>query len=109
MAEIHLGRLPEAEAALTAALEKYPEDAELIANSIVLNVLAGRPTEELESYVSHCSLGFCCDVLNLANGYISGHRRLQNAQSSHALLADIQEKSAFFDTAAAKYAPRVSS
>ncbi|KAE8143288.1 coatomer epsilon subunit-domain-containing protein [Aspergillus pseudotamarii] len=84
VAEIHLGRLPEAEAALTAALEKYPEDAELIANSIVLNVLVGKPTEELES-------------------------RLQNAQSSHALLADIQEKSAFFDTAAAKYAPRVSS
>lgn len=38
---------------MTAALEKYPEDAELIANSIVLNVLAGKPTEELESYVSH--------------------------------------------------------
>ncbi|KAF7597579.1 hypothetical protein BBP40_000057 [Aspergillus hancockii] len=84
VAEIHLGRLPEAEAALTTALEKYPEDAELIANSIVLNVLAGKSSEELES-------------------------RLQKAQPSHALLADIQEKSAFFDTAAAKYAPRVSS
>lgn len=52
VAEIHLGRLPEAEAALTAALEKYPEDAELIANSIVLNVLAGKQTTDLESYVS---------------------------------------------------------
>lgn len=51
MAEIHLGRLPEAEAALTAALEKYPTDVELIANSIVLNVLAGKQTEDLESYV----------------------------------------------------------
>jgi hypothetical protein len=51
IAEIHLGRLPEAEAALTAALEKYPTDVELIANSIVLNVLAGKQTEELESYV----------------------------------------------------------
>ena len=109
MAEIHLGRLPEAEAALTTALEKYPEDAELIANSIVLNVLAGKPTEELEAYVSHSSSSFCSHVLELANGYIFGHRRLQNVQSSHALLADIQEKSAFFDTAAAKYAPRVSS
>ncbi|KAH8426245.1 putative Coatomer subunit epsilon [Aspergillus melleus] len=84
VAELHLGRLPEAEAALTAALEKYPEDAELIANSIVLNVLAGKPSEDLET-------------------------RLQNAQPSHALLVDVQEKSEFFDTAAAKYAPRVSS
>ncbi|KAF7159818.1 hypothetical protein CNMCM6106_007197 [Aspergillus hiratsukae] len=84
VAEIHLGRLPEAEAALSAALEKYPNEAELIANTIVLNVLAGKPTEELES-------------------------RLQQVQPSHALLADIQEKSELFDTAASKYAPRVAS
>ncbi|KAJ5578310.1 uncharacterized protein N7459_007274 [Penicillium hispanicum] len=84
VAELHLGRLPEAEAALTAALEKYPTDAELIANSIVLNVLAGKPSADLES-------------------------RLQQVQSSHSLLADIEEKSAFFDTAAAKYSPKVSS
>lgn len=51
VAEIHLGRLPEAEAAITAALEKFPTDVELIANSIVLNVLAGKPSEELEAYV----------------------------------------------------------
>lgn len=51
VAEIHLGRLPEAEAALSTALEKYPTDVELIANSIVLNVLAGKQTEDLESYV----------------------------------------------------------
>ncbi|KAJ5126966.1 Tetratricopeptide-like helical [Penicillium atrosanguineum] len=84
VAELHLGRIPEAEAALTAALEKYPEDAELIANSIVLNVLAGKQTADLES-------------------------RLQQTQPSHALLADIQEKSDFFDAAASKYAPKVSS
>ena len=52
VAELHLGRLPEAEAALSAALEKYPDESELIANTIVLNVLAGKPTEELESYVA---------------------------------------------------------
>lgn len=51
MAELHLGRLPEAEAALTAALQQYPDEAELIANSVVLNVLAGKPSEELEQYV----------------------------------------------------------
>ncbi|KAJ5752672.1 coatomer subunit epsilon [Penicillium odoratum] len=84
VAELHLGRLPEAEAALTAALEKHPEDAELIANTIVLNVLSGKPSTDLEA-------------------------RLKQVQPSHALLADIQEKSDFFDTAAAKYAPKVSS
>ncbi|KAJ5291710.1 coatomer epsilon subunit-domain-containing protein [Penicillium angulare] len=84
VAELHLGRLPEAEAALTTALERYPEDAELIANTIVLNVLSGKPSTDLES-------------------------RLQQIDPSHALLADIQEKSEFFDTAAAKYAPKVSS
>ncbi|KAL3491778.1 coatomer epsilon subunit-domain-containing protein [Aspergillus germanicus] len=84
VAEIHLGRLPEAEAAISTALQKYPNEAGLIANSIVLNVLAGKPTEDLE-------------------------KRLQETEPSHALLADIQEKSEFFDTAAAKYSAKVSS
>ncbi|CEL05566.1 coatomer epsilon subunit-domain-containing protein [Aspergillus pseudodeflectus] len=84
VAEIHLGRLPEAEAAISTALQKYPNEAGLIANSIVLNVLAGKPTEDLE-------------------------KRLQEIEPSHALLADIQEKSEFFDTAAAKYSAKVSS
>lgn len=51
VAELHLGRLPEAEAALSSAIQKYPEDAELMANSIVLNVLSGKDTAELISYV----------------------------------------------------------
>ncbi|KAL4934123.1 putative Coatomer subunit epsilon [Aspergillus undulatus] len=84
VAEIHLGRLPEAEAAISAALERYPNDAGLIANSVVLNVLAGKPSGDLE-------------------------KRLQGAEPSHALLADIQEKSELFDTAAAKYSAKVSS
>ncbi|KAL3452290.1 coatomer epsilon subunit-domain-containing protein [Aspergillus insuetus] len=84
VAEIHLGRLPEAEAAISTALQKYPNEAGLIANSIVLNVLAGKPTEDLE-------------------------KRLQETEPSHALLTDIQEKSEFFDTAAAKYSAKVSS
>ncbi|KAJ5158260.1 Tetratricopeptide-like helical [Penicillium coprophilum] len=84
VAEIHLGRLPEAEAALTSALEKYPTDVELIANSIVLNVLAGKNTEDLES-------------------------QLQQVQPAHPLITDIQEKSEFFDAAAAKFSAKVSS
>ncbi|KAL1885399.1 hypothetical protein Plec18167_000893 [Paecilomyces lecythidis] len=84
VAELHLGRLPEAEAALSSAIQKYPDDAELIANTIVLNGLSGKDTAELSS-------------------------RLQQVQPSHGLLIDLEEKSAFFDTAAAKYAPKVSS
>jgi coatomer protein complex subunit epsilon len=105
VAEIHLGRLPEAEAALSAALEKHPEEAELIANAIVLNVLAGKPTEELERYVLLSNLmkteARLTDVRRCS--------RLQQVKPSHALLADIQEKSELFDTAASKYAPRVAS
>lgn len=47
VAEIHLGRLPEAEAALQQAIEKDPKNPEAIANSIVLNVLSGKDTPEL--------------------------------------------------------------
>ncbi|KAL4940679.1 hypothetical protein BDV06DRAFT_213252 [Aspergillus oleicola] len=84
VAEIHLGRLPEAEAAISAALQRYPDEASLIANSIVLNVLAGKPSEDLE-------------------------KRLRETEPSHALLTDIQEKSELFDAAAAKYSAKVSS
>lgn len=101
VAELHLGRLPEAEAALTAALEKYPDETELISNSVVLNALAGKPTADLEQYVSLFPL--LCFWLMFYS------RRLQQAQPSHSLLSDIHEKSELFDTAAAKYAPRVSS
>ncbi|KAN0079390.1 Coatomer epsilon subunit domain containing protein [Elaphomyces granulatus] len=83
VAELHLGRLPEAEAALSAALQKYPDNAELIANTIVLNVLTAKDTAELTSH-------------------------LQKNHPSHLLLTDLEEKSAFFDTIAAKYAPKVS-
>ena len=47
VAEIHLGRLPEAEAALQQAIEKEAGSIEAIANSIVLNVLSGKDASEL--------------------------------------------------------------
>ena len=47
VAEIHLGRLEEAEAALQQALIKDPDNAESIANSIVLNVIGGKNADEL--------------------------------------------------------------
>jgi len=50
VSEIHLGRLEEAEAVLQQALAKDPENAEGIANSIVLNVIAGKDASELIRY-----------------------------------------------------------
>jgi coatomer protein complex subunit epsilon len=51
VAEIHLGRLEEAEAALQQAITKEPEQADIIANSIVLNVIAGKDTAALKRFV----------------------------------------------------------
>jgi coatomer protein complex subunit epsilon len=36
------------------------------------------------------------------------YRKLQAADASHPLLTDLEEKSALFDKAAAKYSPKVS-
>jgi tetratricopeptide (TPR) repeat protein len=52
VAEIHLGRLEEAEAALQQALSKEPKNAEVISNSIVLNAIQGKDVSQLESFVS---------------------------------------------------------
>lgn len=49
VAELHLGRLPEAEAALQQAVQRDANDSEAIANSIVLNVLTGKDTSEVVS------------------------------------------------------------
>lgn len=49
VAEMHLGRLPEAEAVLQQARTKDPNDIEAIANSIVLNFLSGKDASQLLS------------------------------------------------------------
>ncbi|OJD14722.1 hypothetical protein AJ78_04947 [Emergomyces pasteurianus Ep9510] len=84
VSELHLGRLPEAEVALQSALEKYPNDVQVIANSIVLNALSGKDTAQLTS-------------------------SLEKTQPDHPLLTDLAEKSALFDAAASKYSAKVSS
>ncbi|PSS20636.1 hypothetical protein M430DRAFT_66311 [Amorphotheca resinae ATCC 22711] len=83
IAEIHLGRLEEAEAALQQALTKDPKNADSLANSIVLNVIAGKDVNELTS-------------------------TLASTAPEHPFLRDIQEKSALFDKAATKYSAKVS-
>lgn len=82
VAELHLGRLPEAEAALQQAVQKDPDDMEAIANSIVLDVISGKDTSE------HTS-------------------SLEGTAPEHPLLVDLQEKSSLFDQAAGKYSAKV--
>lgn len=84
VAELHLGRLPEAEAALQQAVQKDPNDVEAIANSIVLNVVSGKDTSEYTS-------------------------NLGRIAPEHPLLVDLQEKSSLFDQAAGKYSAKVAS
>ncbi|KAH6899876.1 coatomer epsilon subunit-domain-containing protein [Thelonectria olida] len=81
--ELHLGRLEEAEAALDQALQKDPENADAIANLLVLNVISGR-------------------------GAAAQAENLKKADPKHQLLVDLAEKSALFDKAATKYSPKVS-
>lgn len=84
VAELHLGRLPEAEAALQQAVQKDPNDMEAIANSIVLNVISGKDTGE--------------------HGL-----SLEDIAPEHPLLVDVREKSSLFDQAAGKYSAKVAS
>ena len=84
VAELHLGRLPEAEAALQQAVQKDTNDIEAIANSIVLNVISGKDASE----------------------YMSS---LEGLVPEHPLLVDVQEKSSLFDQAAGKYSAKVAS
>ncbi|TGO29167.1 hypothetical protein BPAE_0018g00550 [Botrytis paeoniae] len=82
IAEIHLGRLEEAEAALEQAFSKDPENAEALANKVVLNTISGKDSSDLLS-----SLG--------------------STSPEHAFLKDLEEKSSLFDKAATKYSPKV--
>lgn len=50
VAEIHLGRLEEAEAALQQVLTKDPNNADALANNLALNVIAGKDVSEMTRY-----------------------------------------------------------
>ncbi|KAF4988968.1 hypothetical protein FGRMN_9441 [Fusarium graminum] len=81
--ELHLGRTEEAQAALDQALEKDANNADAIANLLVLSVISGNQSDELT-------------------------QKLQTVKPDHQFLADLEEKSALFDKAATKYSPKVS-
>ncbi|KAF1835162.1 coatomer subunit epsilon [Decorospora gaudefroyi] len=83
VSELHLGRLPEAEAALQQALAIDAKAADTIANLIVLNTLLGKrdQTEQLK-------------------------QQLQSANSKHRALTDWATKKEEFAKAASKYTPK---
>ncbi|OTB01458.1 hypothetical protein M426DRAFT_323475 [Hypoxylon sp. CI-4A] len=81
--ELHLGRVEEAQGALEQAVQKQPDYAEAIANLLVLSIIIGKePTDLIAS--------------------------LKKAAPQHPFLTDLEEKSALFDKAAAKFSPKVS-
>ncbi|KAF2643794.1 hypothetical protein P280DRAFT_466533 [Massarina eburnea CBS 473.64] len=83
VSELHLGRLPEAEAALQQAIALNDNNADTIANSIVLNTLLGKKDE----------------VQKLK-------AQLEGVDKEHRVLADWQEKKEEFNKAAQKYTPK---
>ncbi|KAK6503146.1 hypothetical protein TWF481_008179 [Arthrobotrys musiformis] len=83
IAELHLGRLPEAEVALQQALTKDKGDIAALANKIVLTALTGGDT-----------------TADLS--------ALEAQDPSHAMVLDIAEKNDLFEKAAAKYSAKVS-
>jgi coatomer subunit epsilon len=87
VAELHLGRLPEAEAALQQALQAENVDPQAIANIIVLSSVVGKSTSEMEVLME----------------------QLNRVNPEHMLLTDLEEKSKMFDIAAGKYSAKVAS
>jgi len=84
VAEIHLGRNEEAEAALQQALAADNVDVQALANNVVLASILGKKSDAIQ------------DLL----------KQLAAKDKEHALLKDLAEKSEAFDTAAAKYSAK---
>ena len=83
VAELHLHRFPEAEAALNSALSLDPNFAEAIVNLIVLNTILGRQ-EQVEE----------------------GMKKLEQVAPKHKFLEDWKLKREEFGKAAGRYQPK---
>lgn len=103
VAELHLGRTEEAQAALEQALKKEPTSSEAIANLLVLSVITGKSAEELTRYVP----GAPEYELSTSRCLTFASSTLQKTDPEHPLLADLAEKSDLFDKAATKYKAKV--
>ncbi|KAF2817655.1 uncharacterized protein BDZ99DRAFT_484436 [Mytilinidion resinicola] len=81
VSELHLGRLPEAEAALQQAEAIDGDNADVLANLIVLNTILGQDTKELKG-------------------------KLARVSPEHQFLEDLKAKSEAFEAAKTKYTPK---
>nr|POE47812.1 coatomer subunit epsilon [Quercus suber] len=81
VSELHMGRVEEAEAALERAKETEEDNAEMLANRIVLDTITGKSTAE-------------------------GMAKLASVKKDHELLVDLEQKREAFRTAMAKYNPK---
>ncbi|KAI1610401.1 coatomer epsilon subunit-domain-containing protein [Exophiala viscosa] len=84
VAELHLGRTEEAEAALQHAVASENADVQAIANSIVLASVVGKKSEIVQGLIE----------------------QLREKDREHAFLKDLEEKSQAFDVAASKYSAK---
>lgn len=82
IAELHLGRLPESEAAFGQALKLDGSSPDVLANLIVLNTILGKDSTEQT-------------------------KTLEKVSPEHQLLVDLEEKRAEFERAASKWSAKV--
>jgi coatomer subunit epsilon len=82
ISELHLGRLPESEAAFDQASQLDPHNPDVLANKIVLNTILGKDAAEEK-------------------------QALLKANRDHQLLVDLADKNAEFEKAASRYSPHV--
>jgi coatomer subunit epsilon len=85
LSDMHLNRLPEAEATLHQALETDPTDAQALANQVVLASLMGKKRAEVEELVVS----------------------LRGVDEGHALVRGLEEMEGRFDEAGRRYGARV--
>ena len=83
MSELHLGRLPEAETALQQVLQLEPDNADALANQVVLNTILGKDEEAQ-----------------------AGVTKLEGVQAQHPMVLDVARRKELFDAACAKYSPK---
>ncbi|KAF2722495.1 hypothetical protein K431DRAFT_311729 [Polychaeton citri CBS 116435] len=81
VSELHMGRLEEAEAALSQALEKEPHNTTALASKLVLDTIVGKGSAESRG-------------------------KLSSVDKSHEVLKDLEEKRNLFQAACEKYKPK---
>ena len=83
VSELHLGRLPEAETALQQVVQLDANNADALANQVVLDAILGKSDETKQTL-----------------------DKLRSVQAQHVLLEELDAKREAFNAASAKYSPK---